>query len=79
MAIPFRLHSVVNTSETAAVALLSSRVYDDKNGEPLAQSGKYMGKSRAARFDIWAVQFTLPFSQAHNEVISLNVIWRRRG
>ena len=70
--IPFRVHNVIRTSDTAAIALLSSRHY----GSPSDPSAKHPMKYH--EFDLWAARFTLPF-EMQLESLALDIVWRRRG
>jgi hypothetical protein len=73
---PFRIHCVTRTSDGEAAALLSSRFYGEE--EPDA-SQTHWAASHAARFDVWAARFALPFPNQVDVPTSLDIIWRRRG
>ncbi|KAF8133792.1 hypothetical protein EV363DRAFT_1258226 [Boletus edulis] len=68
---PFRVHNVIRTSNTTAVALLSSRHY----GIASDPSAKHPMKCH--EFDVWAARFTIPFEMQLESV--LDIVWRRRG
>ena len=70
--IPFRVHSVIKTSDTTAVALLSSRHYDTAS-DPVAKH-----PMKCHEFDVWAARFTLPF-EMQLESLALDIVWHRRG
>ena len=70
--IPFRVHNVIRTSDTTAVALLSSRHYGTAFDPSIKHPMKYH------EFDVWAARFTLPF-EMQVESLALDIVWRRRG
>lgn len=70
--IPFRVHSVFRTSDTTAVALLSSRHYGTTSDPSAKHPMKYH------EFDVWAARFTIPF-EMQLESLALDIVWRRRG
>ena len=70
--IPFRVHNVIKTTDTTAVALLSSRHY----GAASDPSTKHPMKCH--EFDVWAARFTLPF-EMQVESLALDIVWHRRG
>ncbi|KIJ62565.1 hypothetical protein HYDPIDRAFT_135637 [Hydnomerulius pinastri MD-312] len=71
--IPFRIHNVVKTSDSTAIALLSSRHYD----AAAVPSQNHPVKHH--EFDVWAAQFTLPFPEMKVDAAALDILWRRRG
>ena len=70
--IPFRVHNVIRSSDSTAIALLSSRHY----GTASDPSAKHPIKCH--EFDIWAARFIFPF-EMQSESVPLDIIWRRRG
>jgi len=74
--IPFRVHTVVKTSDSEVVALVSSRFYGE--AEPTA-SQTHWAKDHSAQFDVWAARFSLPCLTQADGPTSLDIIWRRRG
>ncbi|KAG9315769.1 hypothetical protein JVU11DRAFT_3418 [Chiua virens] len=71
--IPFRVHNIIKTSDTTAVALLSSRHYGTVPSDPSTQH-----PMKYHEFDVWAARFTLPFEMPL-ESLALDIVWRRRG
>ncbi|KAF9241185.1 hypothetical protein BU15DRAFT_45336 [Melanogaster broomeanus] len=71
--IPFRVHNVIQTSDSTAVALLSSRHYEAASDPSSKHPMKYH------EFDVWAARFSIPFSEMKIEDAALDIVWRRRG
>ncbi|KAF9221631.1 hypothetical protein BS17DRAFT_757667 [Gyrodon lividus] len=71
--IPFRVHNVIKTSDSTAVALLSSRHYEAASDPSSKHPMKYH------EFDVWSARFALPFSEMKVEAATLDIVWRRRG
>ncbi|KAG1822860.1 uncharacterized protein BJ212DRAFT_1296804 [Suillus subaureus] len=76
--IRLRLHSAFTLSpklsDSAAIALLSSRFY----GDPEAAQTQSMA-SHASEFDVWAARFSLPFPNQNSDLAPIDILWRRRG
>lgn len=62
---PFRVHHAWEVSDNHTIAIISSRQTstDVKNAE----------------FDVWAVQFSLPFTETIGTTHKMNILWHRRG
>lgn len=71
---PFRIHSVAKISDSAAIALLSSRFY----GDPEAARAQSIA-SHESEFDVWAAKFSLPFPIQNGDLAPIDILWRRRG
>ncbi|KAG1745920.1 uncharacterized protein EDB91DRAFT_1345583 [Suillus paluster] len=71
--IPFRIHCVAKTSDTTAVALLSSRFYGD------SEASRKSMTSHASEFDVWAARFSVPLPSQNDNLVPLDILWRRRG
>ncbi|KAG2037813.1 hypothetical protein BDR03DRAFT_992416 [Suillus americanus] len=71
---PFRIHSVAKLSDSAAIALLSSRFYGDPEAARTQSTA-----SHASEFDVWAARFSLPFPSQNSDLAPIDILWRRRG
>lgn len=78
--VPFRIHQAAQTTETAAIVLLSSKHYPIlSQSHPDASSSKT--KILQPKFDIWAVQLDLSIINAEQAELPrmMNILWHRRG
>ncbi|KAL4080678.1 hypothetical protein J3A83DRAFT_4201637 [Scleroderma citrinum] len=81
--LPFRIHSVARVTDGTAVALLSSRHYDETtlSGTQAQTTGAPKGLSihHSCEFDVWAARFTFPPNMMQIDSGALDITWRRRG
>lgn len=75
--VPFRIHSAARISDGTAVALLSSRYYDETtlSGTQTIAPPKH----HPSEFDVWAARFTFPINMMQIDSGALDITWRRRG
>lgn len=78
--LPFRIHQAVLVSPMTAVALISSRNYENTDQDTHQTTDGMKPKHSPVVFDVWAVQFQLPFlGSSSNAISELSVLWRRQG
>ena len=82
--IPFRIHSAARVSDGTAVALLSSRHYDEttfSDGTQTQTTAPAKGSliHHHSEFDVWAARFTFPLNMMQIDSGALDIAWRRRG
>ncbi|KAG6333840.1 hypothetical protein ID866_5252 [Astraeus odoratus] len=80
MPLPFRIHNVARISDGTAIALLSSRYYEEatlaNRTETPTTLPKQSARHHPSLFDVWAARFTFPLNMMQG---TLNIAWRRRG
>lgn len=75
--IPFRVHSIFEVSPVKAIAILSSKCYNNTSETSEVKEGQR--KTAHVEFDIWAAQFSLPITQLRDDLKPMDILWRRRG